>query len=322
MLWETGGLTSLKTETIDSSSGVIMPFYAEGNGIIFLAGKGDGNIRYYEYESDELHYISEYKSAEAQRGMCFLPRRALDVGANEIARAFKLTTDKVEPLGFVVPRKADSFQADIFPPAFSKEPSLSAADWLAGKTPEPKMVDLESGAVETLRAHITKSQSLPNPAPASFSISTPATAPVPAPVPAHAPMEEKKPVSNEREGSLPSLKDIEIKQDDPDSDEEITDAKKRAPDDDDFEDDQPVRKVDETKKATSVSPVSNVEKESKVEEVNGSATEVKTNNGEVGALKSEITDLKRKVADYEGKITTLQKQLEKARSIGKDLAAL
>jgi coronin-1B/1C/6 len=60
-LWETGSLGNLKTEAIDSSasvgwpcyllisaadrwlalhSGVMMPFFAEGNDVLFLAGKG------------------------------------------------------------------------------------------------------------------------------------------------------------------------------------------------------------------------------------------------------------------------------------------
>lgn len=43
-IWETGSLTSEKTINIDQSAGVIMPFWSD-NGILFLAGKGDGNIR-------------------------------------------------------------------------------------------------------------------------------------------------------------------------------------------------------------------------------------------------------------------------------------
>jgi len=42
--------------------------------------------------------------------MSFLPRRALETSENEIARAFKLSGSTLEPLGFIVPRKADNFQ--------------------------------------------------------------------------------------------------------------------------------------------------------------------------------------------------------------------
>ena len=69
------------------------------------AGKGDGNIRYYEYENDNLFALSEYKSGEPQRGMCFLPRRALNTAECEIARAYKISGTGIEPIAFIVPRK-------------------------------------------------------------------------------------------------------------------------------------------------------------------------------------------------------------------------
>ncbi|KAI6099428.1 microtubule binding protein [Pisolithus croceorrhizus] len=146
VIWETGGLGSVKTLTLDQSAGVVMPFWSD-NGILFLAGKGDGNIRYYEYESDMLYALAEHKTAEPQRGMCFLPRRALDVSECEIARAFKVTNSGVEPIAFIVPRKSDSFQSDIYPPAPSSEPSLTAAEFFAGRTAPVNLVNLENGAV-------------------------------------------------------------------------------------------------------------------------------------------------------------------------------
>lgn len=65
----------------------------------------DGNIRSYEYENDNLYELSEYKSTDPQRGMCFLPRRALAVPECEIMRAYKVYGSTIEPIGFVVPRK-------------------------------------------------------------------------------------------------------------------------------------------------------------------------------------------------------------------------
>ena len=48
---------------------------------------------------------TEYTSPTPQRGMTFLPPRALNVAENEIARAFKCVGTTVEPISFVVPRK-------------------------------------------------------------------------------------------------------------------------------------------------------------------------------------------------------------------------
>jgi len=154
ILWDSGTLANLKTLTIDQSAGVIMPFWTD-NGILFLAGKGDGNVRYYEYEADALHSLSEHKSSDPQRGMCFLPRRALNVSECEIARAYKITTTAsagtIEPIAFVVPRKADSFQADIFPPAPSLEPSLDASEFFSTrKEIVRRVVNLDTGATSGL----------------------------------------------------------------------------------------------------------------------------------------------------------------------------
>lgn len=143
-IWETGGLGNVKTTTIDQSAGVIMPFWSD-NGILFLAGKGDGNIRYFEYENESLFTLAEFKSADPQRGMCFLPRRALNVSECEIARAYKVAGSSVEPIAFIVPRKADSFQSDIYPAAASSEAALSASEFFAGKKAALKLVSLENG---------------------------------------------------------------------------------------------------------------------------------------------------------------------------------
>ena len=62
-------------------------------------------MRYYEYENDALFALSEHKSTDPQRGMCFLPRRALNVAECEIARAYKISGSFVEPIAFIVPRK-------------------------------------------------------------------------------------------------------------------------------------------------------------------------------------------------------------------------
>lgn len=49
---------------------------------------------------------------EPERGMTLIPRRALDVGQNEIARAYKLAGGTISPMSFMVPRKAESFQSE------------------------------------------------------------------------------------------------------------------------------------------------------------------------------------------------------------------
>lgn len=64
---------------------------------------------------------------------------------NEVMRAYKTVNDSyIEPISFTVPRRAETFQADIFPPAFGIKPAMSAQEWLDGKTAVPAKLDLES----------------------------------------------------------------------------------------------------------------------------------------------------------------------------------
>ncbi|KAJ7066122.1 microtubule binding protein [Mycena amicta] len=179
-IWETGGLGNLKTIVIDQSAGVMMPFWSDNN-ILFLAGKGDGNIRYYEYESDTLYALSEHKSSDPQRGMCFLPRRALNVSDCEIARAYKVMGSTVEPIAFIVPRKADSFQSDIYPPAPSSEPSVGADEFFSGKPVPLRLLDLANGVSF---ATPTRTSTAPMPVPASAPVAAPAPVAEPTPPPA------------------------------------------------------------------------------------------------------------------------------------------
>ncbi|KAJ7148452.1 microtubule binding protein [Mycena crocata] len=189
-VWETGGLGNVKTIVLDQSSGVMMPFWSDNN-ILFLAGKGDGNIRFYEYESDSLYALSEHKSSDPQRGMCFLPRRALSVSDCEIARAYKIAGSSIEAIAFIVPRKADSFQSDIFPPAPSSEASLSASEFFSGKSAPLRLVSLEDGVSFASKGQgLSSSTSAPIPAAAPPKVEPTRTYTAPAPEPAPAPKAE------------------------------------------------------------------------------------------------------------------------------------
>ena len=116
---------------LDQASGVIIPYYDVDTRVLYLAGKGDGNIRYYENIAEKpwAFALSEYRSTQAAKGTCFVPKRGLDVMRCETARCLKLVSQAgkacVEPLSFIVPRKSDSFQDDLFPDAFCGAPSMS-----------------------------------------------------------------------------------------------------------------------------------------------------------------------------------------------------
>ncbi|KAL7986863.1 hypothetical protein Chor_005782 [Crotalus horridus] len=109
-------------QEMDTSNGVLLPFYDPDSSIVYLCGKGDSSIRYFEItdEAPYVHYLSTYSSKEPQRGMGFMPKRGLD---------------------------SDLFQDDLYPDTPGPEPALEAEEWLAGKDAEPLLVSLRDGYV-------------------------------------------------------------------------------------------------------------------------------------------------------------------------------
>ncbi|KAJ5160916.1 uncharacterized protein N7482_007920 [Penicillium canariense] len=132
-------------KTLDSISGVCMPFWDDGTNCLYLAGRGDGNIRYFELENDKFEYLSEYKSADPQRGVAFMPKRGVNMHENEVARAFKTVSDGyVEPVSFIVPRRSENFQDDIYPPTIGVTPAMGPSEWLSGKEAIPPKISMAS----------------------------------------------------------------------------------------------------------------------------------------------------------------------------------
>lgn len=164
-IWTQHDLTKpLRIENIDSSSGVLFPYYDHDTKLAFIAGKGDGNIRYYEIvnEAPWCHYLSQYLSGSPQRGLGFMPKRGLEVLRCEVFRFYKLHATKqlCEPISMIVPRKSEQFQDDLFPDTSAPTPALTAEEWLTGKNKNPILISLKSGAgAKTHKPVIYKSES-------------------------------------------------------------------------------------------------------------------------------------------------------------------
>ncbi|XP_014222602.1 coronin-2B-like isoform X1 [Trichogramma pretiosum] len=139
----------LTCETIDSSSGIVFPFYDHDTNMVYLAGKGDGNIRYYEIvnEAPWIHYLSQFISGNPQRGLGIMPKRGVTTSTCEVFRFFKLhaTRGMCEPISMIVPRKSDQFQEDLYPDTAGTTPALTAKDWISGSNSPPILISLKTG---------------------------------------------------------------------------------------------------------------------------------------------------------------------------------
>ncbi|XP_059808953.1 coronin-2B isoform X3 [Hypanus sabinus] len=153
-LWDQEDLSMpIKEEEIDGLSGLLFPFYDDDTHMLYLAGKGDGNIRYYEISTEKpyLHYLMEYRSPAPQKGMGVMPKHGLDVSICEVFRFYKLVTLKgvIEPISMIVPRRSETYQEDIYPMTPGTEPALTAEEWLSGMNRDPILMSLKEGYKST-----------------------------------------------------------------------------------------------------------------------------------------------------------------------------
>lgn len=147
-VWDPAKMSEpLVEQAIDNAAGIIMPFWDDSSNVLFTAGKGDGNIRYYELVNDDkfIYFLTQHSTNTPQAGMCALPKTSVDVNNNEIMRLYKATASLVEPISFRVPRKSDVFQDDLFPDAPGSEPALTADAWAGGANSDPKLQSLAPG---------------------------------------------------------------------------------------------------------------------------------------------------------------------------------
>uniref|UniRef100_A0A915KSB1 Coronin n=1 Tax=Romanomermis culicivorax TaxID=13658 RepID=A0A915KSB1_ROMCU len=139
--------TPLLVQEIDTAPGVLFPFYDSDLSLLYIAGKGDGNIRYYEIleSTPHLAFLSEFQSKFPQKGLGLMPKRGLDVSKCEIFRFYKIHASQtlVEPLSFIVPRKSERFQTDLYPPTPGPTPALTVNEWLCGVNKGPVRISLQ-----------------------------------------------------------------------------------------------------------------------------------------------------------------------------------
>lgn len=231
-------LKNMNLEEIDNNNGVLFLFYDPDLNMMYLAGKGDSIVRYYEItnESPYAHYLNLYQTKDAQRAFAFQGKRGIDMKSCEITRMYKiLNSGLCEVIPFTVPRKSELFQDDIYPDTAKDQATITADEWFNGKDSGPVMLSLKDkfhameGTTQTAAKPIRKANILdnlntatpqktesaapppqpaaPEPAPTpvkaapvkSAPVSTPAAPPADAP----APKQETRPASSENTAALP-----------------------------------------------------------------------------------------------------------------------
>ncbi|KOC65257.1 Coronin-7 [Habropoda laboriosa] len=132
----------VKTLELDCSTGILMPLFDPDTNMLFLAGKGDTTIVYMEVMDKDPFLVEGIRhSGEQTKGVCLVPKRALNVMQAEVNRLLQLTSNMVIPIMYQVPRKTyRDFHADIYPDTIGCIAQNNAAAWVKGHNmPVPKI---------------------------------------------------------------------------------------------------------------------------------------------------------------------------------------
>lgn len=137
---------------LDTSNGVMFPLYDADTNLIYLCGKGDSVIRYFEVtpEPPFVHYINTFQTTEPQRGIGLMPKRGCDVTTCEVAKFYRMNNNGLcQVISMTVPRKSDLFQEDLYPDTLAEDAAISAEEWIDGKDADPITFSLKGGYVSS-----------------------------------------------------------------------------------------------------------------------------------------------------------------------------
>ena len=129
----------LVLKRLDDYGGVALPYFDDDTKVMYIAGKGESAISFFQYNLQSPNYLDflySFKGKEPQKGFSFLPKRQVDVMSNEVVRGVRLTATSIQYVSFKLPRKSGNFSADLYPPCRSQNSSMSFEDYWSGQDKE------------------------------------------------------------------------------------------------------------------------------------------------------------------------------------------
>lgn len=141
--------TPVHSLTLDHGSNAITTLFDDDTKMLFLVGKGASSFCPVEVVDKDPYFVECLKySGEETKGVCLVPKRAMDVTSGEVNRLLQMTSSSIVPLSFKIMRKVSSvFHADLYPDTIGCDPSVSALNWWEGDNRPPRRVSLDPSKV-------------------------------------------------------------------------------------------------------------------------------------------------------------------------------
>ena len=128
--------------TIDHQSGIPTPYFDYDIKILYVFGRGEGNMHFYDLNDGTVKPCNDYLSSDPTDSIVMFDKKSMDYNKCELDRFAKYSRKNIFYLSFNYPKKNPDFDESLYPPTFSGEPALTLDEWMGGSNKDPLKKDI------------------------------------------------------------------------------------------------------------------------------------------------------------------------------------
>eukprot|EP01083_Nonionella_stella_P065596 172034_1 len=120
-------------------NGFSLPVYDEDTKLLCFSARGAATMVVFDLNQGLENFVpaETFIADEPFQGMAAVPKFALDLDHNEVARYMQLSSTAITPIQLKIPRRVDRFDESLYPPSRANQPAQAAADWESGSDAVP-----------------------------------------------------------------------------------------------------------------------------------------------------------------------------------------
>ena len=128
--------------TIDHQSGIPTPYFDYDIKLLYVFGRGEGNMHFYDLNDGTVKPCNDYLSSDPTDSIVMFDKKSMDYNKCELDRFAKYSKKNIFYLSFNYPKKNPDFDESLYPPTFSGEPALTLDEWKSGSNKDPLKKDI------------------------------------------------------------------------------------------------------------------------------------------------------------------------------------
>jgi len=148
-VWDSIACKSVRQETFDASSGLMVPMFDPDTSMLFLLARSSSFVQYYHFtpnSSSCLRQCDQWRSNSYLASACLMSKFSLALEDQEVNRIATLSKNGI--LSFVswkATRKEQKFHPELYPPTGGRVPACAVNSWLEGNSSIPAKEEMKPG---------------------------------------------------------------------------------------------------------------------------------------------------------------------------------